>query len=362
MLAGLLGNYLLQAALAVVVAWQLPALLARWAAGQRADAAVTGAASATATTSAATAAATAPFTTVTPAWLPAWPPALSLQDLLPLLAAGALLVALAGLRNLSIAQGEALAQHYIAHVRLRLFDRLASLAPAGQQRRSRGGVMLRFVGDVQALRAWVGTGIAQCVAAGCALAGLLLGLAWWAPLLALLAAAWCVLAAAGMAWTLPRVQRAVRSSRQRQAHIAANIHDRINHLQHMQAAGSAGRERQHLGAQNRRLRAALQRRAWAQVLHRSLLDLCILGLGASLLLAATGASAASPGLWAGVLGLLGLLSTPLRGIGVALESHAAARVARERLLDFLAEPERLDWTAGQGTSPTPPPRRQALSL
>ncbi len=326
LLTGLLCNHLLQALLAVAVAWQLPALVRQMAA------------------------APVPELAQAPWW-----PAASL--------AGASLLALGALRHLSLAQGEALAQHYIAHVRLRLFDRLASLSPAGQQRRSRGGVMLRFVGDVQALRAWIGTGLAQCVAAGFALGALGVGLAWWAPALAAWALGWGVLAGLAMTLTLPRLARTVRLSRQRQAQIAANIHDRINHLQGMQGTGNTRNERRRLSGQNRRLRQALLGRAWAQAAHRSALDLCILGLGSCLLVASvlglggTGAqgmggllatgvgpgAGTETGLWAGVLGLLGLLSTPLRGLGLALESRAAAQVARERMLDFLAEPQRLHW-------------------
>ncbi|MBK7514042.1 MAG: hypothetical protein IPI51_00120 [Betaproteobacteria bacterium] len=203
-----------------------------------------------------------------------------------------LVLAAGALRGLELAQSEALAQHYIAHLRLRLFDRLASLSPEGRQRRSRGGVMLRFVGDAQALRAWVGRGIAQCVAAGCALVALLAGLALWQPRLALWTLPWLVLAGVMMSLTLPPLRRAVRECRRRQAGIATNVYDRIATLPLLQATGATARERRRLQRQNRQLRQAMQRRAWARARHRWAPDLCLAGLAGSLLFAVvTGASA-----------------------------------------------------------------------
>ena len=253
----------------------------------------------------------------------------------------ALLVLAGLLRGLELAQAEALAQHYIAHLRLRLFERLISLSPEGRLRRSRGGVMLRFVGDVQALRGWVGHGIAQCAAAAFALIALIAGLAAWQPRLALWAAGWMILAALLMCVTLPALGRAIRESRRRQAAIASNVFDRIATLAQLQASGGAARERRRLQRQNRQLRQAMQHRAWARARHRWAIDLCLAGLALSLLGTLVMHPSPSGGLLVGAMGLLGLLTRPLRGIGVALESREAARVARERMLEFLNEPDRL---------------------
>ena len=118
--------------------------------------------------------------------------------------------------------------------------------------------MLRFVGDAQALRAWVGRGIAQCVAAGCALVALLAGLALWQPRLALWTLPWLVLAGVMMSLTLPPLRRAVRECRRRQAGIATNVYDRIATLPLLQATGATARERRRLQRQNRQLRQAMQ--------------------------------------------------------------------------------------------------------
>lgn len=262
----------------------------------------------------------------------------------------ALLVLAGLLRGLELAQAEALAQHYIAHLRSRLFERLVTLSPDGRLRRSRGGVMLRFVGDVQALRGWVGHGIAQCVAAAFALIALIAGLAAWQPQLALWAIAWMTLAGALMCVTLPALGRAIRDSRRRQAAIASNVFDRIATLAQLQASGTAAREKRRLQRQNRQLRQSMQRRAWTRARHRWAIDLCLAGLALSLLGTLVTHPSPNGGLLVGAMGLLGLLTRPLRGIGIALESREAARVARERMVEFLNEPGRLRFPL-RGTEP-----------
>lgn len=259
----------------------------------------------------------------------------------------ALLLAVAVLRRWQIVQAERLAQNYIAEVRLALFDTLATLSPMGRLKRSRGGVMLRFVGDAQALRAWVGFGIPALVSAGIAWLALLVGLALLDAALATVALVVGSLAALGMLWTLPPLARAVRQARLRQAYIAANVHDKLAALSVMQSAAQQGRERHRLQRQNERLADAMVLRAAAQGRHHFMLDLALACLALSvvaLLLFDTAGThtvqiPGTTGQLIGALGLIGLLGAPLRRIGRALEQRTAAHVARERIAEFLADAE-----------------------
>ncbi|MGB2973365.1 MAG: ABC transporter ATP-binding protein, partial [Candidatus Competibacter sp.] len=83
---------------------------------------------------------------------------------------GAALVALAlsraWLRMRERTDAELLGQDYVYRVRLAIFDRLGTLAPRVLQRRRRGSLMLRFVGDLSALRQWVSLGLARLSVAG----------------------------------------------------------------------------------------------------------------------------------------------------------------------------------------------------
>lgn len=257
------------------------------------------------------------------------------------------LLAAAALQWRETVDAEALAQHYIAHVRLRLFDRLATLSPTQAQRRSRGGVLMRFIGDVQALRGWVGRGIARGVVAATTLVTLWLLLLMTAPVLAAAVVAVVALAALAL-WRLHKpLYGATARSRRRQAVVAANMQDRIAGLAALQLAAQASRERDRLRRLNQRLRHALQQRARWRGAHRAVAA----AAGGALLvaLALHGGARLDPQGLGGLLGsaLIVLLMLPaLRVLAQAAEAWVAARVALARVVDFLQDgqplPERAD--------------------
>lgn len=278
----------------------------------------------------------------------------------------AALLAIALLRLWQGVQGERLAQHHIREVRLALFDTLATLSPQGRERRSRGAVMLRFMGDAQALRDWAAVGAPGLIAALVAGVALLGGLMLLATPLALVAAAWFGIAALGMAFTLPPLSERVRASRLRQAYLAALVHDRIATVQVMQGAAQAPRERARLDRRIQHLAEAQVDTASARARHRFWLDLALAGMGLSVLAAWSLATAGGGG-WrgelqgvgvlVGALGLIALLSAPLRRSGRALEQRVAAAVARDRIAEFLADAE-----ATPPARSSPLPRQPVLRL
>jgi ABC-type multidrug transport system fused ATPase/permease subunit len=254
--------------------------------------------------------------------------------------------------------GERLAQDYIREVRLAMFDTLATLSPTVRQRRSRGAVMLRFMGDAQALRDWAAQGAPGLAAAAISGAALLVGLGLLAPPLAALAAVWFVLGGLGMALTLPPLTQRVREARLRQAYLAANVHDRIAAVPVMQSAAQSLRERGRLNRQLDRLAEANVERSYAKGRHRWWIELTLSGLSLSVIVAwslgATGAAGwvtqfQGVGALVGALGLIAMLAAPLRHVGRALEKYVAAEVAKDRIAEYLAD-----------TEPTPPQRTAPL--
>jgi ATP-binding cassette subfamily B protein len=288
------------------------------------------------------------------------------------LAAG--LVAGAWLQHRESLDAESLAQHYIAHVRLRLFDRLATLTPTQAQRRSRGGVLMRFVGDVQALRGWVGRGIARGVVALTTLVLLWLLLLATAPLLAGVVLAVLGLGGLVLARLWGPLFDATARARQRQALVAAYMQDRIAGLAALQAAGQAGRERERLRRLNLRLRRALQQRADWRGRHRAVAALT--GGGLLVALAMVGSVPVDTARLASQLG--GILGTALvvvlmlpavRTLAQAADAWVAARVARARVAEFLGavDDHRLTVPNAHGAAqggdlPTDPGPQPALVL
>lgn len=265
----------------------------------------------------------------------------NVASLLQVLAGIAAVVAFtAWLKYRETVDSEALAQHYIAQVRLDLFDRLAQMSQQEMARRSRGGVLLRFIGDVQALRAWVGLGIARLVVASASGLVLMAGLAWLAPALAVSVAVLVTVVALGVWVGLPGMRTSTRASRRRHSQVAANMQDKVAALQVVQAAQQGARERRRVDRQNQRLRQALQHRAAMRGRHRAWV---VLGTGGGALVVAAHAlwplAAGNPAWSAGTVvagaAMVGLLAAPLRNLGLGVEAWVAASVARERLLEFL---------------------------
>lgn len=250
-------------------------------------------------------------------------------------------VLIAALRWREAIDAERLAQHYVAEVRVRLFNRLAAMSPRVAGQRSRGGVMLRFVGDVQALRAWVGLGLARLVVA-CMSGGLLLGaLAWMDPRLMAAVVAVVLTMGALMARYGIDLRQRIAESRRRNANVAANMHDKIASVQVMQVFNQVAQERLKVKRQNRSLTRAMVARASARGRHRALTECCI-GFTGVLVIAYALWPRATPaptvGTVLGVISLIGLLATPLRDLGRVFEHWHAARVAQARIGEFLASP------------------------
>lgn len=274
-------------------------------------------------------------------------------------ATAAAFIGIAALGWWKLVLGERMAQDYISEVRLAMFDTLATLSSTGRQRRSRGAVMLRFMGDSQALRDWAAQGAPGLASAVLSGAALLVGLGLLAPPLAVLAALWFALGGLGMALTLPPLAQRVREARQRQAYLAANVHDRIAAVPVMQSAAQSTRERSRLNRQLDRLAGANVMRSHAKGRHRWWIELTLSGLSLSVIMAwSLGASGAGGwvaqfqgvGELVGALGLIALLAAPLRHAGRALEKYIASEVAKDRIAEYLADTES---TPPQRTAPLP---------
>lgn len=71
----------------------------------------------------------------------------------------------AWLRGRERVDGEALGQVFVHGVRLRLFDHLLAVPSRDLSERPKGGALVRFVGDLQAIKSWISRGLAQLIVA-----------------------------------------------------------------------------------------------------------------------------------------------------------------------------------------------------
>jgi ABC-type multidrug transport system fused ATPase/permease subunit len=77
------------------------------------------------------------------------------------------------LRVMERSDAEALGQAYAASLRLVLFDHLLHLPLPVWRRKRRGHLMLRFLGDLNAVQTWVSRGLARLLVSSVSIAGAL---------------------------------------------------------------------------------------------------------------------------------------------------------------------------------------------
>lgn len=234
---------------------------------------------------------------------------------------------------------ERLGQGYVHDMRMRLFRHATSLGGDGTRQMSNGAMMLRFVGDLTAIRNWVSLGLARLVVDGLGIAAALALLAIVDPVIAG-AVTVSVLAAAAVALAIgPSLKGRTREARRRRARIAAIVNDRIARMNVVEAFGQEERELRRVQRASARLRASLIDRARVTSLLRSLSEasaafasMCALLVG-SLQVAA---GRATPGAVVAAMVVAGLLAPRLRDLGRVFEYWNAAAVARDMQQRFLA--------------------------
>jgi ABC-type multidrug transport system fused ATPase/permease subunit len=238
---------------------------------------------------------------------------------------------------------ERLGQHYVRAVRVALFDRLGRSAPRGIHARSRGGHLLRFIGDLSALHEWVSRGLARLVVAGVTVPLLLASLAIVAPFVAALVVPVIALGAAATLALGPRMREAARQARRRRARLAAISEENIAAIATLQAFGQLGRERERLVRRSRGLASAMVTRARTVGALRAVTDLTA-GLATLAILAAAAwgvhGGEATPGAVVSAMAVLGLALPRLRDLGRVHELWQDYSVSRDNLGRFLDEDSR----------------------
>ncbi len=236
---------------------------------------------------------------------------------------------------------EQLGQDYCHRVRLLLFRRLNRLAPRSVRQRSSGALMLRFVGDLTALRNWVSRGLSRIVVAG--LTSLL-------ALLVLLSLNWRLGLAVGLSLALglfcnlklgAQMQQRVREARTRRSQLAANLGEKINSPAVVQAFGQCELEQRRVARQSRRLKQAMVSRAKAIGRMRATTEAAMgVATAAVFLFGAAEAAAGrtSPGTLVAALTVLGLLKPAIQRLGRVYEYFQSAQVSRHKLEEFLRTP------------------------
>jgi ATP-binding cassette, subfamily B, bacterial len=253
----------------------------------------------------------------------------------------AAVVLAAGMRAAERVAAERLGQHYVTQVRADLFDHLTKVPARQLGERSRGNMLLRFVGDLSALRSWVSLGMAQLIVASIAVTLAVSALTLIDTGIGLAVAA--VLAVGSVAtWrTSPRLMSSARLARRRRAKLTGEVTERLTNIGVLQAAGQEQREHRRVGRLSVQVSEAMVERARAAGLTRAVAEgtaglatVAVVLVGA----AEVQAGRAAPGTVVGAVAIIGMLAGHLRDLGRVAEYAAGAKVARAAARRFLAMP------------------------
>jgi len=235
-------------------------------------------------------------------------------------------------------ESEKLGQDHVTRIRLRLFRRMSILSPRSLQRRSRGAVMLRFVGDLNSLKRWISLGFARLVVSCVTVAAALLVLWSIDPVLALVVVAPLVLGGIAAAREGATVSDTVREARRYTSRLAANVNEKIGAMAVVQAFGQSRRERRRVARQSGRLRDAMVRRAHSVGRLRGIAEFSTrLAAGLTLIVGAleVAAGRTSHGTVVACMTLVHILGTQLRGLGRVHEYWRSAHISQEKIDHFL---------------------------
>ncbi|MGB1257837.1 MAG: ABC transporter ATP-binding protein [Thiolinea sp.] len=250
----------------------------------------------------------------------------------------AIVFANAGLRWRGHVDAEQLGQSYVHAVRLRLFRHVINIGADGAKQMGKGSVMLRFVGDLSALRQWVGQGLARLLVSGVCIALTIPGLIFIEPLIGIsvLVAA---LVTAGLAIIIgPHLRQATRELRRQRGRLATPLNDRLSKIGVIETFGQEQRERKRFKKLSRNVRHTSVARARTISLLRviseagaSLAGLCALFAGATLV----NLGHTTPGTVVAAMVVAGLLAPRLQELGRVYEYWNGALIARQKQQQLL---------------------------
>lgn len=228
---------------------------------------------------------------------------------------------------------------YIAELRAAMFERIMRAAPHAIHKRRESGLLLPFVGDLTAIKKWVGDGLARAISASVTLLILLGALYWIAAPLAV-AAAIVVAVAIALGFLMSHaLMKAIRRVRNRRGALANFVSSSARAVATVQAFNRIDRERERLERRTEALTEAGVRLARLSGVMSALAigaggALVVITLGSGVIGAAGGALSA--GVLAGAISLVGLASTAIRDLGMAFELGKRAQASFAKVKSALA--------------------------
>lgn len=228
---------------------------------------------------------------------------------------------------------------FVHGLRIRLFKHALRAAPGPTTEGKRANLLLPFVGDLTAIRLWVGDGIARLMM-GCAITVLLIAyIAVSHPLLAsLLAATVAALAVCARIIHGP-LDRVTREVRRRRGGLSSFVAGRLEAATTIVSMGRTHSEAAKLERRSRNLTSVSLKRSWLVGALRGLSQssgAIMLVLMLTVMGAGVGRGEVTPGEVIGLVSLTGVMGHALHDVGRSFELFVPGRVAFQRIDRLLA--------------------------
>lgn len=241
-------------------------------------------------------------------------------------------------RAVEFAAAERIGYRVVQDLRMRMHAHLQGMQPRQIQNRSRGGLLLRFLGDLSMLRTWISRGLLGGLSAAIAFVIFSIVMLVVAPWVGVAMAVVVLAGAAASIASGDTVRRATRTMRRRRSLLASNIDEQINALQVVQVNGRSAGEHARLSRQNDSLTRALLRVAGLRGRLRGIADatalltvVAVLGVG----LLGVYRGTLTVGLVFATTALSRQLTAPIRTAGLAHDYWQRSRVSVTKISDFL---------------------------
>ena len=248
---------------------------------------------------------------------------------LAVLAASGIVIAVGRIAQATVA--ERLGQSFAGDLRERLFTHLSRMPRLAVQNQRRGGLSLRFVGDLSSIRNWVGDAMPKLIAAGFVLpaacgAGFLLD-----PLIGVVLTACVCVGLATMTLAARTLRPLHRALRRQRARLSADMSERAPQAPDLHLIGRMDHERDRLRTRTRLLTEAATARRRAGAVMRAIPDV-IAAIAGALVLATALRAGLPASLAAGGLAAAAILVAPLRDLAMIWDRYNAFAVARSKCL------------------------------
>lgn len=233
---------------------------------------------------------------------------------------------------------ESLGLDFARDVRLALFERLIRKPYIGGKVRSRGNVLLPFVGDLTALRSWCADGIAR----GCSSAMVAIGLCtyflWTQARLGLVMSVVFLATLVLLGLITRPYAKATRKQRRARGSLTGFVSDRIEAAHSVFAQGGLRREISVLRQKNTRMNSAsLQRARWSGLIRAITATAPLIASFLAVFLSAVSAGTDSNHSVVGSLLLASLLGVCISDLGRTVELAIPGLIAARRLKNRISE-------------------------